>query len=60
MKVKTDYSECEYITAGKVYEVDEDEYIIDDDGSRICIMTPSWNTVCPHLDDKGFWEEVKE
>lgn len=61
MKVKTDYNECEYITAGKVYDVVNDWYITNDDGIEICIVTPKpgFKTSCAHLDSKGFWEEVE-
>ncbi|QDP56544.1 MAG: hypothetical protein Tp118SUR00d2C21406351_50 [Prokaryotic dsDNA virus sp.] len=61
MKVKTSYTSCEYITAGKIYHVEQDgvdEIIIDDDGDTIYIMGPSYSA-CPHLNDEGHWEEVQ-
>ena len=51
MKVKTDYSKCAYITAGKVYSIeldsDGDHTIIDDVGEKIWIVIDKVG--CPHL-----------
>lgn len=62
IKVKTSYTGCGYITAGKVYEVKvscSGEILIDDAGDEIDIMGPDWGSTCPHLNDEGYWEEVK-
>lgn len=62
MKVKTSYEGCEYITAGKVYEVTvygkTGETIIDDDGDVIEIVLPRWGFACGQLDSIGKWELV--
>ena len=51
MKVKTDYSQCAYITAGKVYGVefysDGDLAIVDDENEVIWIDIGEGG--CPHL-----------
>ena len=62
MKVKTSYTGCDYITAGKVCDVKvsgNDEILIDDEGEGIDIIGPKWDSTCPHLDDEGYWEEVE-
>lgn len=57
-KVKTDYEGCEYITAGKEYDVvskyDDLVRIEDDDGSLILIRLGE--NVCAHLELEGSWE----
>lgn len=51
MKVKTDYSNCAYITEGKVYSIeldsDGEHTIIDDVGVKIWIVIDK--SGCPHL-----------
>ena len=62
MKVNTSYAGCSYITAGKVYNVEQngiEELIIDDEGDTISIVGPSWGFACPHLSDEGYWELVE-
>lgn len=62
MKIKTSYTDCRSITAGKVYDVEQDgvdEMIIDDDGDTLYIVGLSWGSTCPHLDDMGHWELVE-
>ena len=62
MEVKTSYTDCEYITAGKVYDVvvsGINENIIDDEGHKINIVGPNYGGICPHLHDIGKWELVK-
>ncbi len=66
MKVKTDYTGCEYVTAGKEYEVVDVNvcggrnlvYISADNGSMIIVYIG--DDTCPHLDNKGFWQVVKD
>lgn len=57
--VKTNYTGCLYITAGKVYEVTGSDgkycWIVDDQGDRIYIIADEADT-CYHLDSVGFWE----
>lgn len=65
MKVKTNYTECEYITPGKEYRVYRGPYnhgqkIICDAGGLIEIVAPPWELACPHLNGEGFWEIVEE
>lgn len=64
MKVKTDYPGCEYVTAGKEYEVAETHhcngvsYIINcDEGHHLFIIL---GDPCAHLDDVGTWSVVEE
>ena len=57
--VITDYNECDYITAGKVYE-SHDENITDDSGDVIFIMGPDWEDACAHLDNIGTWRWATE
>lgn len=57
MRVKTDYDGCEYITAGKEYEIYEDGTIVDDEGEVIPIIV---NDLCPHLNEVGTWEIVND
>ena len=62
MKVNTSYAGCSYITAGKVYNVEQngiEELIIDDEGDTISIIGPSWDSTCPHLNNEGYWELVE-
>lgn len=62
VKVKTSYEGCDYITAGKVYDVvvsGTDEILIDDNGDKVNIVGPSYGCFCPHLNDEGRWELVK-
>ena len=62
IKVKTSYTGCNYITSGKVYEVKVSgifESMIADVGDKIDIVGPYWGLTCPHLNDEGYWEEVK-
>lgn len=61
MKVVTEYSGCNYITAGKEYELNIAPWdglasICDDDGDDIVICT---TYPCAHLDDIGEWEIVE-
>jgi hypothetical protein len=60
--VMTDYTDCRYITAGKVYEMTTgegtDELIIDDEDSEINILGPDYPDTCSHLDDIGVWYYV--
>lgn len=65
MKLRTCYTECDYITAGKLYDVIELDFlypheladIMADDGTRITV----WFTgLCAHLDCTGRWEVVDE
>jgi len=62
MRVKTDYEGCEYITAGKEYEVVEEfpdvscRSVVDDDGTEIIIYS---NGTCAHLERTGTWEVVE-
>lgn len=59
--VKTNYTGCSYITAGKVYEVigaiGHGCWIVDDQGDIIHIATREAATCC-HLDSVGFWEHT--
>lgn len=60
MYVKTDYDGCEYITAGKVYEVYGVEYPWikcdnDDEPCNIIIKNMITGDKCPHLDYAGTW-----
>lgn len=52
--VVTDYDSCEYITAGKVYEVTyygtRGEEIANDRANTIEIVTPLWPFGCSHID----------
>jgi hypothetical protein len=58
--VMTDYEGCDFVTAGKVYELLEhtmwSQGIIDDEGEEICVRRPG-NT-CAHLDRIGVWYYV--
>ena len=63
MKVKTDYTKCNYIKAGKIYEVCTDGYsqlITNESGDRIEILAPPFSGSCPHLNCEGFWEVVED
>lgn len=62
MKVRTSYSECEYITAGRLYKLTIDgpsESIISDRGELLEIALPRWGVGCSHLDNIGEWEIVE-
>jgi len=59
--IRTTYTGCEYITAGKLYEAldrplgdDECFYIFPDFGSEICTLRVG----SAHLDSIGEWEIV--
>lgn len=60
--VMTDYTYCDYITAGKVYEMTHggvtDGLIINDRGSEITILGPDYPDTCAHLGDTGVWYHV--
>lgn len=61
--VMTDYTGCDYITAGKVYEMtlgeDTDELIEPDDVcAEINIMGPDYRVPCTHLHGIGSWYYV--
>lgn len=67
--VRTSYTGCPYVTAGKNYLVTEIAgrptgacgWIIDDAGERIGIGIPAGGTsnTCAHLDWKGVWEIIE-
>jgi len=60
MRVKTDYEGCEYITAGKEYEVVDtgagSNLGIDDDNGHTIIIRPEG---CAHLNSLGTWEVLE-
>ncbi len=65
MKIKTDYNHCQYITAGKEYDVIDinvcDQsvvYIIDNDGDRTPFIIG--DRKCPHLGGAGSWVVVDD
>ena len=67
IKVRTSYTGCPYITAGKVYEAKQKQgwlapYIINDEGSESHIMAHEAliGEDCPHLNNEGHWEIVPE
>lgn len=51
-KVVTDYDGCDYITAGKEYDLIDDN-IVDDEGDTIFCYPDSARVA--HLDDIGVW-----
>ena len=61
MKVKTDYEDCKYITAGKEYECEFSDstsgYITDDEGISGYILF-GWAR-CSHLNEEGSWSIVE-
>lgn len=70
MKVRTDYEECPYITAGKVYEVIKHDpkepgnlcagaEIVDDVGDVLYILL-SETPECGFLNYAGVWEIIEE
>ena len=62
MKVKTDYKDCPYITAGKEYEVLNVSrngcFLIDLDYDNL-IMAKKEGEKCAHLDGIGTWEIIE-
>lgn len=52
-KVVTDYDGCEYITAGKEYDLIDGWYIIDDNGGGI--LPRRVGHECAHLGRVGVW-----
>lgn len=61
MKVKTTYTDCDYITAGKEYEVGGSNEIggniIDDEEDSIFVLIGK--NKCMHLNLEGTWEIIK-
>lgn len=61
MKVKTDYTGCSYITAGKWYSYDKSDYgsgyIVSDSGDIEFILLEEGQ--CAHLNGEGSWSIVE-